>query len=237
MADMATDSVFPRPRLLLAFSSSANHDLVSQVKHWLTSAGLQVDLEGWQADGHPAMLVVSAGRAQLEVEAERLEYLKAHTALRPHVEGQGLGKIEFERGIEDWVQGYACYSDPDFWLHCERAQLLKALLFDVPVWKEGDHQPLKAALCVAGSLVPALRIAGLLEKVVPMDDDLGKERMSILKNGLFKLLSPADDIERYFGSYVALYFEWMNTFTSWLLIPATAGLACCLHMKASGHSG
>ena len=63
---------------------------------------------------------VSAERAALEVEAERLGYIKSHLALKPplgfdgclvgashcsagkafrHVKDQGYGKVEFEQGL------------------------------------------------------------------------------------------------------------------------------------------
>eukprot|EP00931_Biecheleriopsis_adriatica_P032861 TRINITY_DN19122_c0_g2_i1.p1 TRINITY_DN19122_c0_g2~~TRINITY_DN19122_c0_g2_i1.p1 ORF type:complete len:711 (-),score=164.19 TRINITY_DN19122_c0_g2_i1:36-2114(-) len=234
-------SAFVQPRYLLAFSESASERLAEKVKVWLQQAGIHIEVDGFAARsfGQP-FLVVSAERDKLEPQAEHFGYIKAHRALAPHVEGQGFGKIEFEieRAAEDWVKGYDGYDTAQFWSPCEKSQLLLRLLEQVPVDKVQleELQVGIAALSVSGSLVPALRIAGLLETMVPLDEDLALERNKIWKAGSCSCLSPADEIQAYFGSYVAMYFAWMNSFTRWLIAPAVFGLACWLHMRVSGHT-
>ncbi|CAK9032945.1 unnamed protein product [Durusdinium trenchii] len=214
-----------------------------KVKEWLLEAGLQIDLDGLGAKviGRSPFLVVSAERSALELEAERLGYIKPHRALRPHVKDQDYGKIEFEGQPDEWVKGYIGYEEHDFWLPCERVQLLRHRIEEVPAPKEQMKQ-LKVrhstALAVSDRLLPALKIAGLVDCMVPMDDDinddLGKERRSMWKEAIWMALTPVDRIQRYFGSEVALYFAWLNHFTLWLVAPAAVGLLFYLRMHFFG---
>mmetsp|Transcript_17013 Transcript_17013/g.59525 ORF Transcript_17013/g.59525 Transcript_17013/m.59525 type:complete len:706 (+) Transcript_17013:58-2175(+) len=242
---MAKIEQFIRPRYLLGFAEDADAGAVRLISEILASSGLHIDIDGSAArknDWAP-FLVVSAGLDQVEREAERLGYLKAHKLLAPHVEGQGLGKIEFHRAAEEWNSGYDGYGSPDFWKPCERAQLLRALLDRVPV----DGRQLQAlqvtsetARTVTGSLVAALTIAGMLERVVPLDEADGSgdaaTRSAVWNAAKFTVLAPTDAIQRYFGSYVAMYFEWMNSFTRWLAAPAVSGFVCFCHMRVSGYT-
>ncbi|CAK9053730.1 Anoctamin-10 (Transmembrane protein 16K) [Durusdinium trenchii] len=234
---------FPRPRYLLGFNNKASEELMPHVKEWLLEAGLQIDLDGLGAKviGRSPFLVVSAERSALELEAERLGYIKPHRALRPHVKDQDYGKIEFEGQPDEWVKGYIGYEEHDFWLPCERVQLLRHRIEEVPAPKEQMKQ-LKVrhstALAVSDRLLPALKIAGLVDCMVPMDDDinddLGKERRSMWKEAIWMALTPVDRIQRYFGSEVALYFAWLNHFTLWLVAPAAVGLLFYLRMHFFG---
>ncbi|CAJ1396036.1 unnamed protein product [Effrenium voratum] len=232
---------FPRPRYLVVFAENASEDLTIHVKKWLTSAGLLVELDGLGAAmiKRPPFLVVSSDRESLELEAERLGYLKPHRALAPFIPGQGLGKIEFETRPEEWVRGYEGYERPDFWQPGERIQLLRHRLEQVPAPVE-ELRELQVsnptALAVTESLLKALRIAGQLEALVPLDDDFGRERRAMWKEAIWMADSPVDRIEAYFGSEVALYFAWLNHFTYWLLAPAGVGLACFLRMHYFGYT-
>eukprot|EP00913_Durusdinium_trenchii_P004269 g3957.t1 len=151
-------------------------ELMPHVKEWLLEAGLQIDLDGLGAKviGRSPFLVVSAERSALELEAERLGYIKPHRALRPHVKDQDYGKIEFEGQPDEWVKGYIGYEEHDFWLPCERVQLLRHRIEEVPAPKEQMKQ-LKVrhstALAVSDRLLPALKIAGLVDP----GDALGKK--------------------------------------------------------------
>lgn len=230
---------FPRPRYLLGFNRKINEELLRHVKEWLQEADLQIELDGLGAKniGRSPFLVVTAERKTLELEAERLGYIKCHRALKPHVKDQGYGKVEFERQPEEWVKCYNDYESADFWLPCERIQLLRQRMDGVPAPRE-KMKSLKmqhsTALAVADRLLPALRIAGLVDCMVPLDEDFGVERRQMWKDSMWMIRNSPDRIQRYFGAEVALYFAWLNHFTLWLLAPAVVGLLCFLRMRMCG---
>lgn len=239
MADQGGDEL-SRPRYLLGFAQDTKAETLERIKGVLEGHGLRIDIDGrsvGRAEWAP-FLAVSAAADRLDAEAERLGYLKPHFALTPNVTGQGLGTIEFERSPEEWRKGY----DFKTWLPCERSQLLKSILDRVPVSPAVLDALLikhEAARSVTHSFVAALKIAGVLELCVPLDDHsdgASGGRMSIWRGSKFQLLAPADSIFEYFGSHVALYFAWMNSFTSWLLLPAISGLVCYLHMRWSSYT-
>eukprot|EP00434_Breviolum_minutum_P024338 symbB.v1.2.021493.t1/scaffold1806.1/size131321/8 len=178
---------FPRPRYLLGFNAKAQEELTHHVKEWLLEAGLIIELDGLGAKiiGKAPFLVVSCEREALEVEAERLGYVKPHLALAPYVKDQGYGKVEFERRPEEWVKCYKGYERNDFWLPCERIQLLRHRMDGVLAPKEEMKKNLQmntTALAVADRLLPALRIAGLIDCMVPLDEDFGAERRAMWKD-------------------------------------------------------
>ncbi|CAK9053742.1 [Pyruvate dehydrogenase (acetyl-transferring)] kinase isozyme 4 [Durusdinium trenchii] len=176
------------------------------VKEWLLEAGLQIDLDGLGAKviGRSPFLVVSAERSALELEAERLGYIKPHRALRPSGLPSGADP-------DVTVEGYIGYEEHDFWLSlgftgrpCERVQLLRHRIEEVPAPKEQMKQ-LKVlekggkawlqvrhstALAVSDRLLPALKIAGLVDP----GDALGKKgNVSISSSRLEKFMKAEID--------------------------------------------
>lgn len=147
-----------------------------------------------------------------------------------------MGKLEFELGTEMENRSYVEYDDAGFWLRCECSQLLRAALDQVEASKEALSllRIFDEAALATTSLVAALRIAGRLVDLVPLDDQGGDQRREIWRVAKLSYKSPSDEIHKYFGSSVALYFAWMNSFNSWLVAPALFGLLCSVHMHVSG---
>ena len=48
---------------------------------------------------------------------------------------------------------------------------------------------------------------------------------SMLRRALKSWFVPVDLIKDYYGEDIAIYFEWMNFFLKWMIIPAIAGFA------------
>ena len=65
------------------------------------------------------------------------------------------------------------------------------------------------------SLVHGLELAQVLT-VTPLHT---AERNEVWKAAFWSILSPVDAIYEYFGSKVAMYFAWMNFYTTWLVVP------------------
>ncbi|CAE8598029.1 unnamed protein product [Polarella glacialis] len=237
------------PRYLVCFAEEVDLGLVSKVKFWCQEAGLLVEGgstgESTESPGR-LFLVVTAGQEQLEREAERLGYLKPHRDLVPYVAGQGLGLTEFRRADPGFSSSVA-----GFW-PCEKVQLLRSLMDFVPNHSEallshlksleGQEHPhstaqaafrVKSAIKVSQSLLASLRIAGLVEHVAPMQEERSA-RLAVWQSGLFKMFVPVEPVQEYFGSQVAFYFAWLNSFTAWLSVPALIGLACYAHMQVHG---
>jgi hypothetical protein len=68
---------------------------------------------------------------------------------------------------------------------------------------------------IVRSLVHGLELAQVLI-VTPLHT---AARNGIWKTACWSILSPVDDIYEYFGSKVAMYFAWMNFYTTWLIVP------------------
>ena len=50
----------------------------------------------------------------------------------------------------------------------------------------------------------------------------------------YRLLTDEESIQRYFGEGVALYFAWMNCFTSWLVLPGLLSVFVALSYSLTG---
>ena len=142
-------------------------------------------------------------RDKLEEAAEHLEYLKKHTKLKPYVDGQEFGKIEFVQNDKE----YEGYQGGDFWLPCERAQLLRYHVDRIPtmgeqlepytqhIKKRGtDKLKLQAGLKLSRGLVASLRILGFLETLCPMQEH-GESRLVAWNAGKLSLLAPENEIQ------------------------------------------
>eukprot|EP01060_Flectonema_neradi_P015191 TRINITY_DN2186_c0_g1_i1.p1 TRINITY_DN2186_c0_g1~~TRINITY_DN2186_c0_g1_i1.p1 ORF type:complete len:696 (+),score=123.14 TRINITY_DN2186_c0_g1_i1:56-2143(+) len=188
----------------------------------LQEHGLLVERD---AAGDKLFLVVTAPISLLELEAERLQYLKT-------VKG-GEGMMEFVKEASHQYEGYESSS---FWTNSELAELLESVLEQVDgvsgIERFIDNIPRHnrhSALKVPSSLVAALRICEIIESASPLPDQSATSE--IWRQSRFSLLSPDDSLTSYFGSGVGLYFCWLNTFTVWLLLPAAIGFCFFLHMQ------
>mmetsp|Transcript_22090 Transcript_22090/g.50505 ORF Transcript_22090/g.50505 Transcript_22090/m.50505 type:complete len:755 (-) Transcript_22090:46-2310(-) len=234
----ADEAQFQRPRCALQFAATSRA-FVTSCGQWLQQAGLEVEvLSGEEAQ---MFIVVSASRQQLEEEAEKLGFLKEHTSQQPYVLGQGLGKVEFTTGDH----GLANYDRPDFWLPCETARLLQSLLERIKLPEDfpkiiaetamTTHWRLELARRCSPRLLSSLRILGLLDDLAPM-------HTAPMQSKVWQALpawwpsTPEKDINDYFGSKVAMYFAWMNSFTAWLVPLAIVGVAAYARMRWYDHS-
>lgn len=72
--------------------------------------------------------------------------------------------------------------------------------------------------------VRALESAGLIQQVFPVHDAAALKKLSSLWVLSWKFKQPLDEIRRYFGVQIALYFAWLGHYTAALLIPSLVGV-------------
>ena len=67
-----------------------------------------------------------------------------------------------------------------------------------------------------------------------------EEDSSLLKQAMKRWLAPVDHIRSYYGEEVAIYYEWMNFFLRWMMVPAVLGLTTrvfnTFYFGDTGHS-
>ena len=201
--------------------------VISHTVKKLTQHGLLVDRD---SEGGELFLLVSAPIALLELEAERLQYLKT-------IKG-GDGMMEFSKEASHRFEDYGSST---FWTNSEIAELLSSVIEQVDGVQGIEsfinnipRHHRNSALKVPSSLVAALRICEIIESVSPMPDQTFSS--NIWKHSRFSLLSPDDMLTAYYGSGVGMYFCWLNTFTIWLLLPAAIGFCFFLHMQVTDYT-
>eukprot|EP00811_Abedinium_folium_P017634 NODE_2655_length_2171_cov_10.424168.p1 GENE.NODE_2655_length_2171_cov_10.424168~~NODE_2655_length_2171_cov_10.424168.p1 ORF type:complete len:690 (+),score=159.17 NODE_2655_length_2171_cov_10.424168:229-2070(+) len=134
-------------------------------------------------------------------------------------------------------------SREDFWLPCERQELLAALLDSIAspspelFAKHLDgvvQQCRDAALSKHTTLIQSLKIASLLESSTAWRDKPAQK--AIWVETLKIAHAPTEQIMQYFGSEIALYFAWMHFYMHWIAVPAAAGLFCYVERKLLGYT-
>ncbi|KAA0191265.1 Anoctamin [Fasciolopsis buskii] len=73
-------------------------------------------------------------------------------------------------------------------------------------------------------MIRALESAGLIQQVFPVHDAAALKKLSSLWVLSWKFKQPLDEIRRYFGVQIALYFAWLGHYTAALLIPSLVGV-------------
>lgn len=193
------------------------------------------------AEGSPNAVLIRADLKSIEAEAEYLGYLKQRKYTKEEEADADPPKME-PFSVESAQETFDGYGNMAFWLPCEQASLLYSIVEHVPLNKDAlapllqdvPKRQRESALGVSPSLVRCLQIADLVESFAPLHDNV----LSVWRaGGIFSLkLSPLEEIHRYFGSNVAMYFAWMHMFTVWLIIPGIVGGVLSLNEAFSHHT-
>lgn len=60
---------------------------------------------------------------------------------------------------------------------------------------------------------------------------------NLWRSNRFSFLTNEQDVRQYFGEGVALYFAWMNCFTTWLVVPGVLSAGVWLSYQLTGSGG
>ena len=170
-------------------------------------------------------LVVNAPMRLIEQAAEHQEYMKT-LKTQPDAPKDALPDyLPFKRA-ENNAAVYEGYGTSSFWDAAEEAELSVAALETVTYAKDGDATPTAA---IKPFLLQTLKLSHALETIAPLHEQAKLKKL--WDTCAWSVFAPEDEIEVYFGSRVAFYFAWLNTFTCWLLAPSVLGLACFASMQ------
>ena len=234
--------------LLLRFTSKTTPEILEFVKDRLAAAGLVVAKEEHRPSNPPGFsnssqrrlqeesktvcLALTAPRAVLEQEAEHHGYVKRSV--------DGFSSVFSVAGRFNFVD----INQHSFFSLAERAQLIQERLDFIRVVgaeqtddfsKELDNLGLEHNHGGSATLRHVLEENDIVDVVSPLHDPIERETLmwqtvdfggvcSCRKSGESGIFSPVEKLRDYYGPEIALYFSWVDFMTSWLLVPAVAGI-------------
>ncbi|XP_031564579.1 anoctamin-8-like [Actinia tenebrosa] len=132
----------------------------------------------------------------------------------------GGGMVEFK---VDEKEQFENHDDPTTFFTSGDKQTIVLEMINTLRAVDGDELG-KIKFCEGMQIVPKLLSEGVIDKLFPLhnEDDLVKLRKTWVK-AFFKP-QPIDDICKYFGVKIAMYFAWLGMYTKWLIAPAFLGI-------------
>ncbi|XP_014238165.1 anoctamin-8 isoform X3 [Trichogramma pretiosum] len=134
---------------------------------------------------------------------------------------------EYGGGLKEFVGTEAkCYEGSDdaaaFFTTQERQSLVLHLLHTL---RAGPHDSLPGLKLVDGqAIIPKCLSAGIISQVFPLHELPALEKLQRSWVRAFLSPQPLDDIARYFGVKITMYFAWLGHYTTALIVPAAVGV-------------
>ncbi|CAB0038907.1 unnamed protein product [Trichogramma brassicae] len=134
---------------------------------------------------------------------------------------------EYGGGLKEFVGTEAkCFEGSDdaaaFFTTQERQSLVLHLLHTL---RAGPHDSLPGLKLVDGqAIIPKCLSAGIISQVFPLHELPALEKLQRSWVRAFLSPQPLDDIARYFGVKITMYFAWLGHYTTALIVPAAVGV-------------
>ncbi|XP_046621598.1 anoctamin-8 isoform X5 [Neodiprion virginianus] len=136
---------------------------------------------------------------------------------------------EFGGGLKEFVGTETSFfegSDDEagFFTTQERQSLVLHLLHTLRAGQQDLHSLPGLKLIEGQAIVPKCISAGVISQVFPLHELPALEKLQRTWVRAFLSPQPLDDICRYFGVKITMYFAWLGHYTTALIVPAAVGV-------------
>ncbi|XP_015598083.1 anoctamin-8 isoform X2 [Cephus cinctus] len=136
---------------------------------------------------------------------------------------------EFGGGLKEFVGSEArCFEGYDdearFFTTQERQSLVLHLLHTLRAAPQDLHSLPGLKMVEGQAIIPKCISAGIISQVFPLHELPALEKLQRTWVRAFFSPQPLDDICRYFGVKISMYFAWLGHYTTALIVPAAVGV-------------
>ncbi|CAL7935857.1 unnamed protein product [Xylocopa violacea] len=135
---------------------------------------------------------------------------------------------EFGGGLKEFVGSEAsCFEGSDdearFFTTQERQSLVLHLLHTLRAGPQDLHSLSGLKMVEGQAIIPKCISAGIISQVFPLHELPALEKLQRTWVRAFLSPQPLDDICKYFGVKITMYFAWLGHYTTALIVPAAVG--------------
>ncbi|XP_017885925.1 anoctamin-8-like isoform X2 [Ceratina calcarata] len=135
---------------------------------------------------------------------------------------------EFGGGLKEFVGSEAsCFEGSDdeaqFFTTQERQSLVLHLLHTLRAGPQDLHSLAGLKMVEGQAIIPKCISAGIISQVFPLHELPALEKLQRTWVRAFLSPQPLDDICKYFGVKITMYFAWLGHYTTALIVPAVVG--------------
>ncbi|XP_050481215.1 anoctamin-8-like isoform X7 [Bombus huntii] len=135
---------------------------------------------------------------------------------------------EFGGGLKEFVGSESsCFEGSDdesrFFTTQERQSLVLHLLHTLRAGPQDLHSLSGLKMVEGQAIIPKCLSAGIISQVFPLHELPALEKLQRTWVRAFLSPQPLDDICKYFGVKITMYFAWLGHYTTALIVPAAVG--------------